>query len=103
IGGAIMAALWNSNAFVQSLADKLFLFTTGVYLLAILLGLPSLIVGLGFMATGRWSQGAKRLLPFIGPVAVAFGFMLLSHSLIPCSFDTGLTLPVWSPHNLPTS
>ena len=55
------------------------------YGLAILLGLPSLLAGGWDLARGRRSLGARRLLPFLGPVLVFVGIELLPHLLNPCT------------------
>jgi hypothetical protein len=78
----------------------MFLVLTGAYLVAMILSVPDFLVGAGMLVSGNPSGGVRRLLPLLGAFAVAFGFMLLSHSLIPCSTDTELPLPLWPPNNL---
>ncbi len=55
------------------------------YLLAIALGLPSLLTGTGDCLRGRWAVGSSRLLPFIGPVLILVGVEIVPHVVSPCT------------------
>ena len=54
------------------------------YGLAIALGLPSLIVGGWDLLRGRWAQGGRQLLAFVGPVLVLIGTEIVPHLVSPC-------------------
>lgn len=54
------------------------------FLLALVMGFPSLGVGLRDVARGRWS-GARRLLAFVGPLVVFVGFTYAAHGLDLCN------------------
>jgi hypothetical protein len=56
------------------------------YLLAIALGLPSLLAGLWDVLRGRWAMGGQRLLPFVGPVLFLVGTEIVPHLFNPCYF-----------------
>ncbi len=56
------------------------------YVVVILLGIPSLLVGARDLIRRRHSVGGKRLLIFFGPLAVFIGMELLPHVLTPCLF-----------------
>lgn len=49
------------------------------YLLAIVLGIPSLIFGTWDLAHGRGRDGGRRLLAFVGPVLVLVGTEIVPH------------------------
>ena len=51
--------------------------------IAMLLGLPSLILGLTAVVRRRW-RGAARTLAYFGPLAIALGFIVIPHTLDPC-------------------
>lgn len=55
------------------------------YVLAIALGLPSLLTGTGDCIRGRWAVGSRRLLPFIGPVLILVGVEIVPHVVSPCT------------------
>lgn len=59
-------------------------------MLAMLLGVPSLIVALVALAHRRW-RGALRAIAYVGPLALAIGYIVLPHALDPC--DLGLFSP----------
>jgi hypothetical protein len=54
------------------------------YGLAIVLGLPSLLVGGWDLLRGRWGLGGRRLLAFGGPVLVLVGTEIAPHLVSPC-------------------
>ena len=54
------------------------------YLLAIVLGLPSLVAGGWDILHRRWRMGARRLLVFAGPVLFLAGTEIVPHLLSPC-------------------
>ncbi|UCH25427.1 MAG: hypothetical protein JSV66_16075, partial [Trueperaceae bacterium] len=54
-----------------------------VLILIMLLSLPSLAVGLAAIYRRRW-RDAARLLAYIGPLAISFGYILIPHALDPC-------------------
>jgi hypothetical protein len=60
-------------------------------LLAImLLGLPSLLLGLIALYRRRWRQ-TLRLIAYLGPLVIAVGYVLIPHALDPCF------LGIWGP------
>ena len=60
------------------------------YLLAIALGLPSLLAGLWDVLRGRWAMGGRRLLAFAGPVLFFVGTEIVPHLLNPCFWAVAL-------------
>jgi hypothetical protein len=52
-------------------------------LLAAVLGLPALLAAIFDLIRGRWA-GATRLLLFLGPLLVGFGFDFIAHLVDPC-------------------
>ena len=60
------------------------------YLLAIALGLPSLLAGLWDVLHGRWAIGGWRLLAFGGPVLFFVGTEIVPHLLNPCFWALAL-------------
>lgn len=58
--------------------------------IAMVLGLPSLVLGFLAIARKRW-RNAARLLAYFGPLLILFGFVAIPHGLDPCS------LGVWGP------
>ena len=54
------------------------------YLLAIVLGVPSLLAGAWDLLRGRWPAGGRRLLAFVGPVLFLVGTEVNPHLLNPC-------------------
>ena len=54
------------------------------YLLAIVLGLPSLFAGGWNILRRRWRMGGRRLLVFVGPVLFLAGTEIVPHLLSPC-------------------
>ena len=56
------------------------------YLLAIVLGVPSLLAGAWDVLRGRWGVGGRRLLAFAGPVLFLVGTEIVPHLLNPCFF-----------------
>lgn len=54
------------------------------YGLAIVLGLPSLLVGGLDVLRGRWAAGWQRLLVFAGPVLFLVGTEVVPHLVSPC-------------------
>ena len=54
------------------------------YLLAILLGLPSLLAGAWDFLRARWGAGGRRVLAFVGPVLFFVGTEIVPHLLNPC-------------------
>ena len=60
------------------------------YLLAIALGLPSLLAGLWDVLRGRWAMGGRRLLAFVGPVLFLVGTEIVPHLLNPCFWALAL-------------
>lgn len=65
-------------------ADLLVIIPLLGYLVVILLGIPSLLVGSWDLLRRRWSAGGRRLLPFFGPVLVFVGMEIVPHVLSPC-------------------
>jgi hypothetical protein len=51
--------------------------------IAMLLGLPSLVLGFTAIVRRRW-RGAVRMLAYFGPLAIAVAFVLVPHTLDPC-------------------
>ncbi len=60
------------------------------YLLAILLGLPSLPAAAWDLLRGRWGAGTGRLLAFVGPVLFFIGTEIVPHLFNPCYFALAL-------------
>jgi hypothetical protein len=54
------------------------------FLITILLGLPSLVLGFIDLRQQRWQQ-AGRMLAFWGPLIIGISFIFTSHALDPCS------------------
>ena len=54
------------------------------YVLAILLGLPSALAGGWWLLHTRWAASGRRLLVFIGPVALLIGTEVVPHLVNPC-------------------
>lgn len=54
------------------------------YLLAIALGLPSLLAGVWDALRSRWAAGGRRLLAFVGPALLFVGTEIVPHLLNPC-------------------
>ncbi len=54
------------------------------YLLAVVLGLPSLLAGVWDALRGRWAAGGRRLLAFVGPTLLFVGTEIVPHLLNPC-------------------
>ena len=75
------------------------------YLLAILLGLPSLLAEAWDVLRGRGAVGVRRWLAFVGPLVVFVGTEILPHLLNPCGIPYALgsrelagfcaTTPAW--------
>ena len=66
------------------------------YGLTIVLGLPSLLVGIWNLLQRRWPAGGRRLLAFIGPVLFFIGTEIIPHLLNPCWWFltwSGMRLP----------
>jgi hypothetical protein len=59
-------------------------------ILVMLLSLPSLAVGLAAIYRRHW-RDAARLLAYVGPLAISFGYILIPHALDPCFVG------VWGP------
>ena len=91
VGGAIAAVVPQSGADdaggggMPGLQDVPWIVSMLGYGLVILLGVPSLLVGVWDLARGRRVVGVRRLLPFVGPVLVFAGIELLPHLLNPCT------------------
>lgn len=60
------------------------------YLLAVVLGLPSLPAGIWDTLRGRWAAGGGRLLIFVGPVLFLIGTEIVPHVLSPCLLEAAL-------------
>lgn len=60
------------------------------YLLAIGLGLPSLLAGMWDFLRRRWAAGRRRLLVFVGPVLFLIGTEIVPHVLSPCLLEVAL-------------
>ncbi len=69
-----------------SAIDLFVIVPTMGYVVVILLGVPSLVVGARDLVRRRRSVGGRRLLIFFGPVAVFIGMELVPHVLSPCLF-----------------
>lgn len=72
------------------------------YLAAILLGLPSLLVGAIAFFRGNTSRGARMLLIFLGPLLVFVGMETIPHLLNPCLIAEAMdsrTLPGFCERN----
>lgn len=54
------------------------------YSVAILLGVPSAVVGLWSVLRGQWRLGVAWLLTFVGPVLFIVGTELVPHVVNPC-------------------
>ncbi len=54
------------------------------YGLAIVLGLPSVLAGGWDLLRGRWGEGGRRWLAFVGPVLVVVGTEIVPHVVSPC-------------------
>ncbi len=54
------------------------------YGLALLLGVPSALVSVGSLVRGRWSDGFRRLLIFMGPLLFVVGMEIVPHVVNPC-------------------
>jgi hypothetical protein len=54
------------------------------YGLALLLGVPSAVAGVWSLARGRWSEGFRRLLIFVGSLLFIVGMEIVPHVLNPC-------------------
>ena len=65
------------------------------YLLAIVLGLPSLLAGLWDALRGRWAMGGRRRLAFVGPVLFVVGTEIVPHLLNPCFWALALGGTRW--------
>ena len=104
LGGAIAAATWRPDATAAPVsaevcADPPCFGGGGLpgvrdlpvvlpilgYLVAIGLGLPSLLVGAWDCLRGRGAVGVRRLLPFVGPVLVLVGAEIVPHVASPCT------------------
>jgi hypothetical protein len=90
IYGALDALIYPYVSFVQAVNGPVFQLVTLAYFLAMLLGVPGLLVGIRDGLRGQWGQ-AGRVLAFVGPLIIFFGVSGLSHLLIPCQTDP----PVW--------
>jgi hypothetical protein len=53
------------------------------FMIALLLGLPSLVLGLIDLKREGWQQ-AGQVLAFLGPLIIFVGFIFISHDLDPC-------------------
>ena len=101
VGGVVSAAIWqpgtatapvdacqNPPCFgvgeMPGLQDLPMVIAILGYLLAIVLGLPSLLAGLWDVLRGRWAVGGRRLLPFVGPALLFVGTEIIPHLLNPC-------------------
>lgn len=66
-----------------------------VYLLALVLSLPSLLAGLWDLVRLRWRDGGQRILLFVGPLLIFVGTEIVPHIVSPCALlpsicETGL-------------
>jgi hypothetical protein len=52
--------------------------------LAIVLGLPGLLVGVWDLLRGRWALGGRRVLAFVGPMLIVVGTEIIPHLISPC-------------------
>jgi len=105
VGGTLYAATWgprtvavpgrdacpeppcfDSGDLQPGLRDLPTVIPTLGYLLAIVLGLPSLLAGAWDFLRGRWAAGGRRLLAFVGPVLFFLGTELVPHLFNPCYF-----------------
>ena len=91
IGGVILAVIWQPDESVgemsgPGLRDLPMIISTLGYLLAILLGVPSLLAGAWDFLRGRWTAGGRRILVFVGPVLFLVGTEIVPHLLNPCLF-----------------
>ena len=55
------------------------------YMLALILGVPSLLASLWDVVHRRWSAGGRRLLTFVGPALVFVGIEIIPHLVLPCA------------------
>ena len=109
VGGTVYAAAWEPRAVAvpgrdacpdppcfdrgdlqPGLRDLPTVIPTLGYLLAIVLGLPSLLAGAWDFLRGRWVAGGRRLLAFVGPVLFFVGTELVPHLVNPCYFALAL-------------
>src|SRR5438105_3120605 len=81
--GSIIAVIWRPEVDWQAYNWPFIAQSMG-YVLAIALGVPSLLAGGWDLLHGRWSRGAARLLAFVGPVVILLGVGEGSHLLIRC-------------------
>jgi hypothetical protein len=86
IMGTISVLTWNDPPWtVTSWRNLTFIFATFMYLTAIILTLPSLILGIVEHIRGQWSPRAIRWLTFVGALLVPLGFEGLSHWAFDCN------------------
>ncbi len=109
VGGMIYAAMWEPRQVAvpgrdacpappcfdrgdlqPGLRDLPTVIPTLGYLLAILLGLPSLPAAGWDLLRGRWGAGTGRLLAFVGPVLFFIGTEIVPHLFNPCYFALAL-------------
>jgi len=93
IYGVLDALLYPYVSFIQTVNGPVFQLVSLAYFLAVLLGVPGLLVGIQDGFRGQWVQ-AGRVLAFVGPLVIFLGVLGLSHLLIPCQTDP----PVWPPN-----
>ncbi|MDQ4077291.1 MAG: hypothetical protein M3220_13715 [Chloroflexota bacterium] len=104
VGGVTSAAIWqpsvdyvpaemeceNPPCFggggMPSLRDLPIVIPVLGYLLAIVLGLPSLLASIWDLLRGHWAAGGRRLLTFAGPVLFFVGTEIIPHLVNPCYF-----------------
>ncbi len=108
VGGAVVAAAWQPGVqevqFVDEcpnppcfgggglpgVRDLPTVASTLGYLLAILLGLPSVLAAAWDLLRGRLGAGGGRLLPFVGAVLFFGATEIVPHLLNPCYFAQAL-------------
>lgn len=103
IVGSTVVAVWNPDTEAPSaeaaecenppcfggggmpgLADLPSVVAFGGCSVAILLGVPSVLLGGPNLLRGRWKAGLVWLLPFVGPVLFIVGTELIPHAVNPC-------------------
>jgi hypothetical protein len=85
ITGAIAAITWDDPPWaVNSWRNLAFILASFMYLSAIILTFPSLVLGIVEHIRGQWSARSIRLLAFVGAVSVFLGFEGLSHWVFDC-------------------
>ncbi len=75
-------------------SDLLVIVPTVGYLLVVLMGSPSLLIGARDIFGGRRDVGGRRLLVLFGPLVVFIGMELVPHALSPCLLASAESNPL---------